>query len=271
MDLVMRPEQPLVCVVDSTPYNDHITPTISMRTYITGLFHTYADATAAYRALSEEDLDTDAISVFVTDPDGSIQDATEEPAEEGAERAQAALDGALTGGVIGGFTGTVLGLGFIALPGIGQMAASGALATGLLGAGVGSAGGSLVNTLIQAGLAEHDAETYAEAVRRGSILVVVQAPSVLTPRIHEIMNDHNAVQIENRVAKWQAQGWKTYDPTAPAWNISQQEENGIVRRSEQSIRENMTNDARANVRRSRFDETLIQGRRATQSKQTNHI
>lgn len=242
-----------------------------MRTYITGLFLTYADATAAYHALSEEDLDADAISFFVTDPDGSIQDATEERVDEGAERAQAALDGALTGGAIGGFTGTVLGLGFVALPGIGPMAASGTLSARLLGAGVGSAGGRLVNTLIQAGLAEHDAEAYAEAVRRGSILVVVHAPSVLTPRIHEIMNDHNAVQIENRVAKWRVQGWKTYDPTAPAWNISQQEEKGLVRRSDQSIRENLTNDAPANVRRKRFDETLIQGRRAAQSKQTDHI
>ena len=54
---------------------------------------------------------------------------------------------------------------------------------------------------------------YAEAVRRGSAVVCVTAPSSQLDQAVTIMNQHGAVDIDRRVAAYRQTGYERYDQT----------------------------------------------------------
>jgi len=61
---------------------------------------------------------------------------------------------------------------------------------------------------------EHD--IYAEAIRRGSHIVTVDAPNEeMRDRAVEIMNRHDPVDIDERATHWRSQGWTGYNESAP--------------------------------------------------------
>jgi uncharacterized membrane protein len=62
-----------------------------------------------------------------------------------------------------------LGLGALAIPGIGPIVAMGPLLGGLIGAGVGAVTGGITAALIDLGVPEDDIDAYAEATRRGYV------------------------------------------------------------------------------------------------------
>jgi hypothetical protein len=55
------------------------------------------------------------------------------------------------------------------------------------------------------------AESYAEAVRRGGVLVAVRALGDLNERAIQILNQAGAVDMERRAATWREQGWDGFD------------------------------------------------------------
>lgn len=58
---------------------------------------------------------------------------------------------------------------------------------------------------------------YAEAVRRGSYVLTVDADDdAQRMRAEEIMNRYSPVDIEERSTEWVRHGWRGYDPSAPA-------------------------------------------------------
>jgi uncharacterized protein (TIGR02271 family) len=71
------------------------------------------------------------------------------------------------------------------------------------------------------GMEEHHEhrDIYAEAVRRGSCVLAVDAASDdQRERATEIMNRHDPVDIDERSAHWRTQGWSSYDASAPRLN-----------------------------------------------------
>jgi len=58
---------------------------------------------------------------------------------------------------------------------------------------------------------------YQEAIRRGNSVVTVTASSDVLDRAVKIMNDHNPVDIDRRVAAFREAGYERYDPNAPAY------------------------------------------------------
>lgn len=61
-----------------------------------------------------------------------------------------------------------------------------------------------------------DRDIYAEAVRRGSHVVTVDAPNdEMRDRAVEILNRHDPVDIDERTMQWRSQGWTGYDENAP--------------------------------------------------------
>lgn len=61
-----------------------------------------------------------------------------------------------------------------------------------------------------------DRDIYAEAVRRGSHVVTVDAPSDdMRDRAVEILNRHDPIDIDERAVHWRSQGWSGYDENAP--------------------------------------------------------
>jgi uncharacterized protein (TIGR02271 family) len=70
------------------------------------------------------------------------------------------------------------------------------------------------------GMEEHERhehhDLYAEAVRRGSCVLAVDADSdEQRERATEIMNRHDPIDIDERSAHWRTQGWTGYDASAP--------------------------------------------------------
>jgi hypothetical protein len=81
--------------------------------------------------------------------------------------------GAGTGAAIGGVLGWLIGIGAIAIPGIGPLVAAGPIVAALAGAGAAGATGGLVGGLIGAGIPEVEAKRYAGRIREGGYLISV--------------------------------------------------------------------------------------------------
>ncbi len=63
---------------------------------------------------------------------------------------------------------------------------------------------------------DQHADIYSEAVRRGSYLLTVHAQTdEQADRATEILNRYNPVDINERAAHWQSQGWSQYETSAP--------------------------------------------------------
>ncbi len=132
--------------------------------------------------------------------------------------ANGASNGAGIGGMVGGAAGLLAGLGLIAIPGVGPLVAAGWLATTAAGAATGAvagaATGSIVSAMTDAGVDHRDAETYAEAVRRGAILISVRTSDDNDMRVTAIMDRNNPSDLTARRAWWETDGWSSHDPAA---------------------------------------------------------
>ena len=125
--------------------------------------------------------------------------------------------GAIAGGALGGVSGLLVGLNVVtlAIPGIGEVVAAVDLLTvlgaTLLGAGIGALGGGIVGALVGLGLPEHEAHVYAEGVKRGNILVTVQAPAEQMAAVTNIFTQANAVDVSTRRQEWTVEGWTQFE------------------------------------------------------------
>ena len=86
---------------------------------------------------------------------------------------EGATAGVSAGGAVGGTLGLLVGLGALAIPGLGPFIAAGPIMSALAGMGVGGAVGGLAGALIGMGIPEYEAKRYDGRVRQGGILVSV--------------------------------------------------------------------------------------------------
>lgn len=93
--------------------------------------------------------------------------------EKGTKAPEGAATGAGSGAVVGGVLGWLVGVGTIAIPGVGPFLAAGPIMAALAGAGVGGAVGGLTGALIGMGIPEYEAKRYEGRVRDGGILISV--------------------------------------------------------------------------------------------------
>lgn len=83
--------------------------------------------------------------------------------------------GAASGAVLGGTLGWLVGVGALAIPGLGPFVAAGPLMAMLGGVGVGATVGGLTGALIGLGVPEYEAKRYEGLIKSGSILMSVHA------------------------------------------------------------------------------------------------
>lgn len=140
----------------------------------TSVFAIYSDrleverAVDAFRAAGFRSGDISALL-----PDS---ESTKEFAHEKDTKApEGATTGAATGAVVGGALGWLVGIGSLAIPGVGPFIAAGPIMAALAGAGVGGAVGGLTGALIGMGIPEYEAKRYEGLVKDGGILVSVHA------------------------------------------------------------------------------------------------
>jgi len=120
--------------------------------------------------------------------------------------------GAGIGAAIGGLGGLLVGLGALAIPGVGPVIAAGPLLAALTGAGVGAVTGGIVGALVDLGIPDEDAHIYSEGLRRGHVLVIAQVPDANANAVTRAMERPGLVDIRRQADSWRTSGWKNFDP-----------------------------------------------------------
>jgi heat induced stress protein YflT len=114
---------------------------------------------------------SDDISVLFPDKDGTRDFAH----EKNTKAPEGAATGAGAGLVLGGTLGWLVGIGALAIPGLGPFIAAGPIMAALAGAGVGGAVGGITGALVGMGIPEFEAKRYEGLVKKGGILLSVHS------------------------------------------------------------------------------------------------
>lgn len=195
-----------------------------MTVTISRLYDTYAAAQNAVRDLEAAGVPHSDISIVANNSDNWYGGKKDRDGDGVDDRAEAASTGAGVGaGVgagLGGAAGLLVGLGLLAIPGLGPVVAAGWLAATAVGAAAGAVTGGLVGALTEAGVSKEDAPLYAEGVRRGGTLVSAKVPDADRSRLDAILNQ-SSVNLRDRSAAWQKSGWTGYDPASKPYDADQ--------------------------------------------------
>src|ERR1700740_2071802 len=112
-----------------------------------------AQAIRVADALKADGFSSNDISVLCPDKAGTKDFAH----EQHTKAPEGAAAGAGTGGVLGGALGWLVGIGALAIPGLGPFIAAGPIMAALSGAAAGAALGGLTGALIGMGIPEYEA------------------------------------------------------------------------------------------------------------------
>jgi len=134
-----------------------------------GIYLKRSDMDSAVAALRDAGFSTSDISVLLPEDVGSGNLVT----EKATKAPEGAAYGAGSGAAVGGALGWLVGVGALAIPGIGPIVAAGPLLAALAGIGVGGALGGFTGVLIGAGIPEDEAKKYEGRLMKGGILVAV--------------------------------------------------------------------------------------------------
>jgi hypothetical protein len=166
-----------------------------MTTKNKSVFGIYATADGAERAVNsliDDGFSSQDVSVLMPD-----QRSTREFAHHKDTKApEGATAGATAGGVVGGALGVLIGLGALAVPGVGPLLAAGPIVAGLAGLGAGGAVGGLIGALAGMGIPEYEARRYEGRVKDGGILLSVhcETPGEIL-RARELLTSTGATDI----------------------------------------------------------------------------
>ena len=166
------------------------------------VFDSREEAERALSDLRSEGISQDAISIIgrhgEQDSSDRIEGSSDSDDDDGAN-GSAGVKGALGGAVVGG----ILGVAALAIPGVGPLAAAGAIASGAIpgaaaiGAGVGAGVGGLTGLMTDHGVSHEDAEYYEGRIKEGGTFLSVDAEQANRPieEIRELLfrnGGHNA-------------------------------------------------------------------------------
>ena len=138
------------------------------------VFDSRDEAERALAELRSAGIPDDAISIIGKSERGDGSGIDED--EDGANKS-----GAVKGAIGGAAAGGLLGLAALAIPGVGPLAAAGAIAASAMpeaaaiGAGIGATVGGLSGLLSKEGVDDDDAKYYEENINRGGYFVGVHA------------------------------------------------------------------------------------------------
>src|SRR6202049_4650447 len=138
-------------------------------TAVFGIYPSYTTVEMGVDGLKAAGFSNRDISALLPQSTGSKDFAH----EKGTKAPEGATAGAGTGVVLGGAMGWLLGVGALAIPGLGPFIAAGPIMAALAGAGVGGAVGGVAGALVGMGIPEFEAKRYEGRVKDGGILISV--------------------------------------------------------------------------------------------------
>jgi hypothetical protein len=163
-------------------------------TSVFGIYPTYEQFERGIDALRLAEFRATDISVLHPENVG-----TKDLAHQKASKApEGAGTGAATGMAVGGTLGWLVGIGALAIPGLGPFVAAGPIMAALAGIGAGGAIGGLTGALVGLGIPEYEAVRYEGRIKNGGILVSVHADnSEWIKRAKEILENTGAEDVSS--------------------------------------------------------------------------
>jgi len=159
-----------------------------------GIYLTRTEVESAVSALRDAGFSSSEISVLLPEDLGSEELVT----EKSTKAPEGAAVGVGSGAAVGGALGWLVGVGALAIPGIGPVIAAGPIVATLAGIGVGGALGGFAGALIGVGIPENEAKRYEGKILKGGILVAVHCETVdQIKRAKEIMEITGAEDVES--------------------------------------------------------------------------
>jgi hypothetical protein len=127
------------------------------------------------------------------------KEGTQDFAHEKATKApEGATTGAVGGAALGGTLGWLVGIGALAIPGIGPFVAAGPILASLAGAGIGGTVGGVTGALVGYGIPEYEAKRYESAIREGGMLLSVHVQTdELLDLAKKVLKDSGARDISS--------------------------------------------------------------------------
>jgi hypothetical protein len=163
-----------------------------MKKAVFGIAKTENQAISIANQLQSAGFSANDISVLFPDKTGTRDFAH----EQHTKAPEGAATGAGGGAVLGGALGWMVGIGALAIPGLGPFIAAGPIMAALAGAGAGAAAGGLTGALIGMGIPELEAKQYEGKVKSGNILMSVHAEDGReVTRAKEILKNGGAEEI----------------------------------------------------------------------------
>jgi hypothetical protein len=163
----------------------------------TAVFGIYRDRLAAESGvdtLIEHGFRREDISALLPDNTGT-KDFVH---EKGTKAPEGATTGAGAGVVVGGTLGLLVGIGALAIPGLGPFIAAGPIMATLAGAGGGGVVGGIIGALVGMGIPEYEAKRYEGMVREGGVLISVHCDdSDWVKRAKDILQRTGATDISS--------------------------------------------------------------------------
>jgi hypothetical protein len=140
---------------------------------VVGLLISSYQAEGIVDALHRGGFSTNDISVLFPDKAGTRDFAH----ERNTKAPEGAIAGVGAGGALGGTLGLLVGLGALAIPGLGPFIAAGPILAALSGAATGAAVGGITGALVGMGIPEIEAKQYEGKLLGGNILLSVHVES----------------------------------------------------------------------------------------------
>jgi hypothetical protein len=164
---------------------------------VLGIYTNYSSVENAVDVLKEAGFRNSDVSVLFPEKAGSTAFAH----NKGTRAPEGAAAGAGTGAVLGGALGWLVGIGALAIPGMGPFIAAGPIMAALAGSAVGGAMGGIAGTLIGLGIPEHEAKRYEVRVKEGGILLSVHSDNIdWAKRARKILERTGAQDISSTEA-----------------------------------------------------------------------
>lgn len=140
-----------------------------MNKAVIALCSNYQQAARAVEELRTAGFSNNDISALLPDKAGTRDFAH----KQGTKAPEGAATGAGSGAVLGGALGWLIGVGSLAIPGVGPFIAAGPIMAALGGAAVGGTVGGIAGALIGLGIPEYEAKVYEGKIKGGNILLSV--------------------------------------------------------------------------------------------------
>src|SRR5271168_4924183 len=161
---------------------------------VLGIYSTRPGVENAVLGFKDAGFSNSDISVLLPENLGSKELAT----DKSSKAPEGAAAGGTTGAVIGGALGWLVGIGALAIPGIGPFIAAGPIMAALAGIGVGGAVGGFTGALVGLGIPEYEAKRYEGRIKKGGILLSVHCDnSDWVRKAKQIMENTGAEDISS--------------------------------------------------------------------------